>query len=273
MAEQVNTPRSLVFLSVEQASQPLFLVFLPRSKRPCPVHVTSMLESPGESRGTVTVTRTAQPTTSTLFTGFSAESSTSVQDTACVDRPSASLVVNEGHGAMSLGEFGGKDTLQRLPAHRAKSQPDVGTQCAPVGYLGVELMRRDTCISRKKHNRETRRRQSKALKSAQREAKRKLVAQPGISHEAAEAFLSNLAARTYEKFPGIIHVSHQLALLLGHENVFFCTQCGAVNAGGLKSVRRLWRIPPEQDVNLSVVWCQTNMLWQMRSVHFKRAVF
>ena len=30
----------------------------------------------------------------------------------------------------------------------------------------------------------------------------------------------------------LIHVSHQLALLHGHENVFFCTQCGADNAGG-----------------------------------------
>ena len=29
-----------------------------------------------------------------------------------------------------------------------------------------------------------------------------------------------------------MHVSHQLALLHGHENVLFCTQCGAVNAGG-----------------------------------------
>ena len=29
-----------------------------------------------------------------------------------------------------------------------------------------------------------------------------------------------------------MHVSHHLALLHGHENVFFCTQCGAVNAGG-----------------------------------------
>ena len=40
------------------------------------------------------------------------------------------------------------------------------------------------------------------------------------------------APRTDENFPGIIHVNHQLALLHGHENVFFCTQCGAVNAGG-----------------------------------------
>ena len=75
-------------------------------------------------------------------------------------------------------------------------------------------------------------RQSKALKKAQRDAKRKFVAQPEISHEAAELILRNLATRTDEKFPGTIHVSHHLALLHGHENVFFCTQCGAVNAGG-----------------------------------------
>ena len=66
----------------------------------------------------------------------------------------------------------------------------------------------------------------------QHEAKRKLVAQPEISHEAAEAILRGQAPRTDKKFPGITHVSHQLALLHGHENVFFCTQCGAVNAGG-----------------------------------------
>ena len=91
---------------------------------------------------------------------------------------------------------------------------------------------RATYISRKKRNRETCWRQSKALKRVQREAKRKLVAQPEISHEAAEAILRSQAARTDENFPGIIHVSQQLALLHGHENVFFCTQCGAVIAGG-----------------------------------------
>ena len=42
----------------------------------------------------------------------------------------------------------------------------------------------------------------------------------------------NQAARTDEKFLGTIHVGHQLALLHGHENVVFCTQCGAFNAGG-----------------------------------------
>ena len=75
-------------------------------------------------------------------------------------------------------------------------------------------------------------RHSKALKKAQLDAKRKFVAQPEISHEAAELILRNQAARTDEQFPGTIHVSHQVALLHGHENVFFCTQCGAVNAGG-----------------------------------------
>ena len=72
----------------------------------------------------------------------------------------------------------------------------------------------------------------KRLKKAQRDAKRKFIAQPEISHEAAELISRNQAARTDEKFPGTIHVSHHLALLHGHENVFFCTQCGAVNAGG-----------------------------------------
>ena len=46
-------------------------------------------------------------------------------------------------------------------------------------------------------------------------------------------FLRNQAARTEVKFPGSIHVKHHLALLNGHENVFFCTHCGAVNAGGV----------------------------------------
>ena len=47
------------------------------------------------------------------------------------------------------------------------------------------------------------------------------MTQPEISHEAAEAILKSQAARTDETFHGIIHVSHRLALLHGHENVFF----------------------------------------------------
>ena len=69
------------------------------------------------------------------------------------------------------------------------------------------------------------------LEAVQRHSKA-LNAHPEISHETAELILRNQAARTDEKFPGTIHVSHHLALLHGHENVFFCTQCGAVNAGG-----------------------------------------
>ena len=91
----------------------------------------------------------------------------------------------------------------------------------PMGHLVSCMGNRETCW-----------RQSKARKRVQREAKRKLVAQPEISHEAAEATLRSQAAHTDENFPSIIHVSHRLALLHGHDTVFFCTQCGAVNAGG-----------------------------------------
>ena len=106
------------------------------------------------------------------------------------------------------------------------------TQLVPVVPSGVGLVSRATYTSRKKRIRETCWRQSKALKTVQREAKRKLVAQPEVRHEAAEGIPRSQAARTDEHFSGIIHVSHQLAPLHGHENVFFCTQCGAFNAGG-----------------------------------------
>ena len=158
-----------------------------------------------------------------VISGFSAESSVPVQGTSCVDR-----AVSHGFDGTVSGGSCGKDTSL---AHIARSQPYVGTQYAHVGYPGVELVSRAMHISRKKRF-ETVQRHSKALKKAQRDAKRKLVAQPEISHEAAELILRIQAARTDEKFPGTIHVSHHLALLHGHENVFFCTQCGAVHAGG-----------------------------------------
>ena len=155
---------------------------------------------------------------------FSAESSAAVQGKSCVDR-----AVSHGFDVAMSGGSCGKDTS---PAHLARSQPGVGTQYAHVGYPGVELVSRATYINRKKRNLEAVQRHSKALKKAQRDAKRKFIAQPEISHEAAELIFRNQAARTDEKFPGTIHVSHHLALLHGHENVFFCTQCGAVNTGG-----------------------------------------
>ena len=109
-------------------------------------------------------------------------------------------------------------------AHFVTSQPGV--------FTGVELVSRAANISRKRRNWETRRRQSNSCKRTEREVKRNLVAQPEISHDAAEQILRSHATRTDENFPGIIHVSHQLFLLHGHANVFFCNQCGAVNAGG-----------------------------------------
>ena len=77
----------------------------------------------------------------------------------------------ESHGTVSR-------TAQRMSS----------VHLVPVVPSGVELVSRAAFISRKIRNRETCRRQSKAFKRAQREAKRKLVAQPEISHEAAELF-------------------------------------------------------------------------------------
>ena len=167
---------------------------------------------------------TSEDAVEAVIPGFSAESSAAVQGKSCVDR-----AVSHGFDVAISGGSCGKDTSL---AHLARSQPGVGTQYAHVGYLGVELVSRATYTSRKKRNLEAVQRHSKALKKAQRDAKRQFIAQPEINHEAAELILRNQVARTDEKFPGTIHVSHHLALLHGHENVFFCTQCGAVNAGG-----------------------------------------
>ena len=87
------------------------------------------------------------------------------------------------------------------------------TQLVLDVFTGVELVSRATYISRKRRNWETRQLQSKACKRAEREAKRKLMAQPEISTEPAT--LSD------ENFVGATHVSHQLALWQGHVNVFF----------------------------------------------------
>ena len=98
---------------------------------------------------------------------------------SCVDR-----AVSHGFDGTVSGGSCGKDTY---PAHLARSQPGVGTQCAHVGYPGVELVSRSTYIRRKKRNLETVHRQSRALKTPQRDAKRNFIAQPEISHEAARA--------------------------------------------------------------------------------------
>ena len=107
--------------------------------------------------------------------------------------------------------------------------------------LGVELVSRATYISRKRGNVGDETATIQGLQErAEREAKRKLMAQPEISHEAAEQIFRSGNPRTDENFPGIIHVSHQLALLHGHDNVFFCEQSGAFHAGGtLKLLKSL----------------------------------
>ena len=148
-----------------------------------------------------------------VISGFYAESLAVVQGKSCVDR-----AVSHGFdAAMSGGSCGEGTSL----AHLARSQPGVSTQCQPRTSAGRNVTGRRSSANPRR------------LKKAQRDAKRKFVAQPEISHEAAELILRNQeAARTDEKFPGTMHVSHHLALLHGHENVFFCTHCGAVNAGG-----------------------------------------
>ena len=79
-------------------------------------------------------------------------------------------------------------------------------------------------LSRKRRNEETQKRHAKSL-----------------SHAFAEQLLKCRAPRTNEQFVGSVHARNQLALLLGHSLVLFCSQCGAVNAGGslrlLKSQR------------------------------------
>ena len=90
--------------------------------------------------------------------GFPAESSAVVQGKSCADS-----AVSQGFDVAMSGGSCGKDTS---PAHLARSQPGVSTQCAHVGYPGVEWVSRATYISRKKRNLETVQRQSKALKKS-----------------------------------------------------------------------------------------------------------
>ena len=161
------------------------------------------------------------------------------QSFVCVSRAvshrcgGAEMLMNSSE---SFGRSCGKDTLQAPPAQYDTFQLDV--------FSGVELVSRTTNVRRKRRNWETRQRQSKAHKRAEREAKRKLLAQPEISQEAA--------ARTDEHFPGIIYVSHQLALLHGHDHVFFlqavwCRQRWRDTQAAEVSVRWYWRISPKSE--------------------------
>ena len=66
-----------------------------------------------------------------------------------------------------------------------------------------------------------------SLKLADRVAKRTLMAQPENSHAIAEQILRSREPSTDRHFVDAIHARHQ-----EHSQVFFCRQCGAVNAGG-----------------------------------------
>ena len=152
---------------------------------------------------------TSEHAVEAVIPGFSAESSAAVQGKSCVDR-----AVSHGFDVAMSGGSCGKDTS---PAHLARLRPGVGTHAVRTCWLSWSW----GCVHQQKRNLEAVQRHSKALKKAQRDAKRKFVAQPEISHEAAELISTNHAARIDEKFPGTIHVSHQLALLHGHENRVF----------------------------------------------------
>ena len=174
---------------------------------------------------------------------FSAESSAVVQGKSCVDRAGS-------HGfdvAMSGGSCGRDTSL----AHLARSQPGVGTQYALFGYPGVELVSRATYISRKKRNLETVQRQSKALKKAQRDAKRKFIAQLEISHDAADLILRNQAARTDEKILvpytsatiSPCYMSTRTCFSVHSVVPSMLVRCEATEV----SVRRIWRIQSESE--------------------------
>ena len=122
--------------------------------------------------------------------------------------------------ALSLGTCG-KDAS---PAHLARSQPDVSTQCAHVGYPGVEL---------------------------ERDAKRKFVAQPEISHEAAELIVRNHSSHRREI--SWYHTRQPPSRLAAwaRERVFlytvWCRQRWWSFEATEVSVRRIWRIPSESE--------------------------
>ena len=102
--------------------------------------------------------------------------------------PSTCPLKNVTNTLESSGELHGTITVTRTAQRMSSAHPVL---CVPSG---VELVSRATYISRKNRNRETSWRQSKALQRDQREAKRKLVAQPEFSHVAAEATLKYTSA-------------------------------------------------------------------------------
>ena len=152
--------------------------------------------------------------------------------------PSTCPLQNTTNTHGSPGELHGTTTA----THAAQRM----SSALPVSFVpsGVELVSLNSWHNRKKRNLDTCWRQSKALKRVQREAKRKLVAQPEISHGAAVAILRSQAPRTDEKFPGIIHASERVFLY-----TMRCCQRWWITEATEVSVRRLWRISPESETS------------------------
>ena len=146
--------------------------------------------------------------------GKAREQSVATSFSAEVSAPLSCMLSSLTNFSKSSGESFGKDT--RHAAHMSFTQP------MPDVFTCVELVSRASYINRKRRNWETRQRQSKAYNRAEREAKRKLMVQPEICHEAAKQMLRSQATCADDNFFGAIHVSHQLALLQSHANVFFC---------------------------------------------------
>ena len=149
-------------------------------------------ESPGVSRGT----GTRESVTSSFLAEVTVPSTCPLKNTTNTHGTSGEL-----HGTIAATNT----------AHRMFSALPV-----PLVTSGVEFVSRNTYINRKKLIRETCWRQSKALKKVQCEAKRELVAQLEISHEATEVILRSQAPRTDEKFPAMSQES-RLPLQQGPE--------------------------------------------------------
>ena len=124
---------------------------------------------------------------------------------------------------------GTQTSVSRTRCHAPKTQ-ECGETAEPASVL--PLLSHEVCATRKRRNRETRRRQVKAFKHAEREAKHELLAQPEISHTTALQMLQDRGTSTDQHFAGSTHASHLLALLRENSDVFLCNQCGALDAGG-----------------------------------------
>ena len=140
----------------------------------------------------------------------------------------------------SLGALDSSDVRLHSNLADPDDWDDANTQHVPLSHtceesetlVGVTLVAHAVCSSRKRRDRETQKRQTKSLNLEDRVARRKVMAQPEISHAFAKQMLRSRELSTDGHFVDAIHDSHQLALLLEQSEVLFCRQCSAVNADG-----------------------------------------